>query len=141
MLAPSDLPILRPMLVLAAWTLLVLALIPLARWRAMRRHQLNWDDFRHGESPRVPPEARVPNRALMNLLEVPLLLYVTCLCIALAGQVDAWSLRLAWAYVALRLLHSLIHLTANRVTHRFAAFGISNFVLGAMLLRLLWQLT
>ena len=53
----------------------------------------------------VPPEARVPNRAVMNLLEIPVLFYVVCLGVALAGRTDAWALRLAWAYVALRLLH------------------------------------
>ena len=138
--AAQDLLILRPMLVLACWTLLVLLLVPWVRWRAMRRHGLDWDDFRHGESLRVPPEARVPNRAVRNLLEIPVLVYVVCLGVALAGRTDAWALRLAWAYVALRLLHSLIHLGYNRVTHRLAVFAASNVVLGAMLVRLLWQL-
>ena len=82
----------------------------------------------------------MPNRAVMNLLEIPVLFYVVCLGVALAGRTDAWALRLAWAYVALRLLHSLIHLGYNRVTHRLAVFAASNVVLGAMLVRLLWQL-
>ena len=136
----ADLALLRPVLALVGWTLLVLITIPLARWRAMRRHSLGWADFRHGESPRVPDEARAPNRAFMNLLEAPLLFYVTCFCALLAGRVDAWALGLAWAYVALRVLHSLVHLSYNRVSHRLVVFTLSNLVLGAMLARLLWPL-
>ena len=136
----SDLSILRPVLVLALWTLLVLLAIPWARWRAVRTHGLGWEDFRHGESDRVPSAARGANRAFMNLLEVPLLFYVACLAALLAGRADAWALRLAWTYVALRVLHSAIHLSYNRVSHRLAVFALSNLVLGAMLVRLLWQL-
>ena len=138
MSAAADPSILRPVLALVAWTLLVLLMLPVARWRAARRYGLGWDDFRHGESARVPPEARVANRVFMNLLEVPLLFYVTCFSAVLAGRADAWALRLAWTYVVLRVLHSLIQLGYNRVTHRFVVFALSNVVLGAMLVRLLW---
>jgi hypothetical protein len=68
----------------------------------------------------------------MNLLEAPLLFYVICLMDAVAGRVDGVVLTLAWAYVALRCLHSLIHLTYNHVIHRLVAFAASNGVLGAM---------
>ena len=42
---------------------------------------------------------------------------------------DAAGLALAWAYVACRALHSLIHLTYNNVLHRLAAFAAGNVVL------------
>jgi hypothetical protein len=41
-------------------------------------------------------------------------------------------LGLAWSYVALRVVHSLIHITYNRIVHRFAAFAMSNAALLAM---------
>ena len=50
------------------------------------------------------------------------------------------AVTLAWAYVGLRLLHSVIHLTYNRVLHRAAVLGLSNFVVVALLLRLAWQI-
>ena len=42
---------------------------------------------------------------------------------------------MAWTYVGLRALHSLIHLTYNNVIHRLLTFGISNFVLAAVWIR------
>jgi hypothetical protein len=50
--------------------------------------------------------------------------------------VDAAGLALAWAYVACRALHSLIHLTYNNVLHRLAAFAASNVVLLVIWIRL-----
>ncbi|WP_298434028.1 MAPEG family protein [Ottowia sp.] len=137
---PAALRIFQPVLVLALWTMLVLLLIPLARISATRRGAVGLQDFSHGESARVPPATSLPNRAFMNLLEVPVLFYVACIVAFLAGRVDGLAVALAWGYVGLRLVHGLIHLTYNRVTHRFAAFGLSNFVLLALLLRLAWQI-
>jgi hypothetical protein len=68
-----------------------------------------------------------------NLFEVPVLFYVLCLALALtqlASSFDVWG---AWGFVLLRALHSLIHLTYNRVMHRFMAYAAST-----VLLFLLW---
>ncbi|MFT4193203.1 MAPEG family protein [Ottowia sp.] len=129
-----------PMLALMVWTMIVLLLILLARVRAVLAGKVGIQDFSHGESARVPPEANLPNRAFMNLLEVPLLFYVLCLMLVLAQQVDGTAVALAWAYVALRGLHTLIQLSYNRVLHRLLAFALSNAVLIVMLLRLAWAL-
>ena len=118
-----------PMAALAALTFAVLLLIPVRRFRAGRAGQVAYDDFRYGESARVPPEVALPNRNLMNLLELPMLFYVACLAGYAADRVDAAALTLAWSYVGLRLAHSAIHLTYNRVRHRLLAFAASNVVL------------
>ena len=68
----------------------------------------------------------------MNLLELPVLFYVVCLLIFTTGQGAALQVGLAWAYVALRVVHSLIHLSYNHVYHRLAAFVVSNGVLAAL---------
>jgi hypothetical protein len=52
------------------------------------------------------------------------------------GAVDAAAIALAWAYVAARALHSLIHLTYNNVFHRLAAFAASAVVLLVIWIRL-----
>jgi hypothetical protein len=127
--------ILYPMFALAAWTALVLLLIPLVRVRAGIRSEVAVDDFKYGESAAVPPHVSVPNRNYMNLLEIPVLFYVVCLLLQASGGATPAMLRLAWAYVILRIVHSLIHLTYNRVVHRLAAFAISNVALV-----LLWML-
>ena len=65
----------------------------------------------------------------MNLLEAPLLFYVASLMYFVAGRVDQTTLTVAWIYVALRAIHSLIQVTYNNVFHRLAAFASSNVVL------------
>ncbi|SDS69139.1 MAPEG family protein [Pseudomonas oryzae] len=129
--------ILAPMLALIGWTLLVLLLIPWRRFRAAFAGRVSAEDFRFGESPRVPPEVSLPNRNLQNLLEVPLLFYVLCLVGYLTRQIDLVALGLAWGYVGLRVLHSLVHLTYNRVFHRFLVFAASNLLLAILWARLL----
>ena len=64
-----------------------------------------------------------------NLFEMPVLLYVALGVAHATAQVSPLVLGLAWGYVALRVLHSYIHCTYNRVMHRFYAFLASNVVL------------
>ena len=137
---PAALRIFQPVLVLALWTMLVLLYMFMSRLRARRQRTVDWHDFSYGESARVPVATSLPNRAFMNLLEVPVLFYVACVVAFAAGRVDGLAVALSWAYVGLRLLHGVIHLTYNRVLHRAAVFGLSNFVVVALLLRLAWQI-
>lgn len=126
-----------PVVALVLWTFAVLLLVPKARFKAARARQVRAADFAFGESESVPPETRLPNRNYMNLLELPVLFYVACLVVYVIGKVDAWSLGLAWLYVALRIAHSLVHLTYNHVIHRMRAFALGYFVLLALWIRIL----
>lgn len=137
---PSTSPIFVPMAVLAIWTMLVLLLIPVARFRAGRQGQVNFGDFRYGESERVPDAVRLPNRNFMNLLEVPVLFYVVGFMAFLTGHVDALMTGLAWLYVALRMGHSVVHLGYNNVAHRLVVFAVSNVVVVVMLWVQLYRL-
>ena len=121
--------ILFPVVALATLTFAVLLLIPVRRFRAGAAGLVVFDDFRYGESARVPPDVALPNRNMMNLLELPVLFYVACLTYYVADCVNGTALVLAWAYVGLRLAHSAIHLTYNRVRHRLIAFAASNLAL------------
>lgn len=121
--------LLYPMFALAAWTLLVLLLIPIARARSARRREIGIDDFKFGESPAVPPEVSIPNRNYMNLLELPMLFYVVCIVLYVTAGASTAAIALAWAFVVLRVAHSVIHLTYNRVVHRLAAFTAANITL------------
>lgn len=53
-----------------------------------------------------------------NLFEVPVLFYAVCCSLAITDLVTPLQVALAWSYVTLRAVHSLIHVTYNRVTHR-----------------------
>ena len=136
----NDLNVLLPVMVLVGWTLFVLVIIPWRRFGAAFKGQVTELDFRVGESRRVPAEVSLANRNFMNLLEAPLLFYVVCLVYYVSGAALANFVPLAWIYVAFRVIHSLIHLTYNRVRHRMLAFAASTLVLiimWSMLLRAL----
>jgi hypothetical protein len=121
---------------LVALTFAVLLLIPYVRFKAARGGLVAADDFKFGESGRVPGHVSVPNRNLMNLLELPLLFYIACLTLYVTKTVDQASLYLAWLYVALRAAHSLVHLTYNKVFHRLSVYAASNVVLAMIWIRL-----
>lgn len=67
-----------------------------------------------------------------NLFEVPVLFYVLCIALVANGGSTPGFVTAAWAYVALRSLHSLIHVTYNRVMHRFLVYVASTLLLFAM---------
>lgn len=125
-------PILGPMGALAFLTFGVLLNIPIRRFAAAATGRVRRDDFKYGESPNVPGSVSIPNRNYMNLLEAPILFYVICLIALYAGGATKAFVNVAWVYVALRALHSIIHLTYNAVLHRLAVFALSNVVLTAM---------
>ncbi len=67
-----------------------------------------------------------------NLFELPVLFYALCLALIATGMVSAWYVAGAWAFVALRVMHSAIHVTYNRVMHRFYVFTAGMLVLYTM---------
>ncbi len=67
-----------------------------------------------------------------NLFEMPVLFYVLCVALAVNGGSSPGFVTAAWAYVGLRTLHSLIHVTYNRVVHRFLAYVASTLLLFGM---------
>lgn len=67
-----------------------------------------------------------------NLLETPVLFYAVCVCLAVTDAVTMLQLVLAWTYVGLRAVHSFIHITYNRVLHRFVVYTLSTICLFVM---------
>lgn len=74
-----------------------------------------------------------------NLFELPVLFYLALVvAYAIGAGGDAATLALAWAFVALRFLHSIVHCSYNRVMHRFLAYLAGSLVLWLMWARLAW---
>jgi len=67
-----------------------------------------------------------------NLFEVPVLFYAVCLALAIVGGEAQAQIGLAWLFVALRTTHTLIHITYNRVMHRFTVHALSTIVVWVM---------
>ena len=135
----TSLDIIRPAIVLALFTLAILLLMAIRRVRSSQAKETTEDDYRFGESDRVPPSVSVVNRNYMNLLELPVLFYTISLLILILQKSDTVFVGLAWTYVALRIVHSTVHLTYNRVLHRLLIFAASNVVLIVMWLRVLFM--
>jgi hypothetical protein len=75
-----------------------------------------------------------------NLFEMPVLFYVLCLALFMTQSVSQGFIWAAWAYVALRVLHSGIHIGYNNVMQRFSVFALSMWVVGSMWAVFVWQL-
>jgi len=124
-----------PVIVLVLLTMLVLVYTGYKRFDAGFAGRVRAGDFRYGETPNVPADVAVANRNFMNLLEAPVLFYTLCLAAYVTHQVTEWMLGLAWLYVALRIVHTFIHLSYNKILHRFSSYAASNLVLLVMWLK------
>jgi hypothetical protein len=130
-----------PMIALVALTFAVGGLTLKKRLEAAFANRVGPKDFRYGESDRVPADVALPNRNLMNLLELPVLFYVVCLSLFVTRHVTGIDVGLAWAFVLSRLVHTIIHLSSNNVLHRMLAFNAGSLILIALWLRFALALT
>lgn len=131
-------------------------LLPLAGFAAivllvwLRLYQLRLGEMsRRRVSPQSIALAAAKDAALLdtrasdnfrNLFEMPVLFGLGVLAVVAAGVQDGGFVTLAWAYVALRALHSAIQCSYNRVMHRFAVYAVSSLVLFVFWARLGWML-
>jgi hypothetical protein len=128
--------LLAPLCVLVLWTLLVLFWMISQRIPAMKGANL-------------PPEMTVGGRGqdlerllpgklhwsahnYAHLLEQPVIFYATVLGLAVLGQATPLNVGLAWAYVGLRIVHSLWQVFVNTIPVRASLFFLSTFVLAAL---------
>ena len=128
----AHLTVFGPVFALAFWTFIVLNVLGFRRIRAGRQREVIPDDFKLGESDRVPEQVRLANRNYMNLLELPVLFYAVSVIAYATGAVTSAIVATAWLFVVLRVAHSIIHLTTNNVMHRLYVFVAGNTALLAL---------
>ena len=73
-----------------------------------------------------------PAHNYMHLVEQPTLFYAVCFALVLLHAGGGYNPMLAWAYVGLRVLHSLVQMTSNRILYRFTLFALSSLALIAL---------
>jgi hypothetical protein len=127
-----------PVLALVGWTFVMWFWMYATRIPAIQKAQIDMAELSRTGAPLVlPPEvARVADN-YNHLHEQPTLFYALALAAQLAGAADATSVALAWAYVGLRVVHSLVQATQNVIPVRFAVFALASLVLMALLVRTL----
>jgi hypothetical protein len=127
---------LTPVLALIVLSLLVWIWMYATRIPAMQRAGIDPQNARHpGSLDGLPSSARQVADNYNHLMEQPTIFYALVFYIVLAGHTDAFGIYLAWSYVGLRVLHTLIQCTVNNVTMRFSVFALSTLVLMAMAAR------
>src|SRR3954451_9074923 len=116
--------LLAPVVALVAWSLVMYVWMYVARLGAMRRAGISAKGMRgtRGIDGIIPAEANWPAHNYAHLMEQPTIFYAIVLTLVLMGFDHPINVYLAWAYVALRIVHSLIQATVNVVTIRFAVF-------------------
>ena len=126
-------PILAPAAVLVLWSLVMLAWLAATRLPAMRKVGVDLGTLVGGRGADL--QGVIPDRVnwvahnYNHLMEQPTIFYATVVILALNGAGDGLNLTLAWLYVALRVAHSLVQATWNRVIVRFSIFGAATAVL------------
>ena len=128
---PVSTPILAPVVALVAWTMLIWLWMYVTRIPAMSRMRMRLDpDAPRGEQmSQLPASVRWKADNYNHLMEQPTLFYAICLTLALLGLGDGSNLSLAWVYVGLRVLHSLVQVLINRIEVRFVLFILSSLML------------
>ena len=125
--------ILTPALALITWTLIVWFWMYALRIPAMSNAGIEPDDAKHpGSLSGLPSKVRAVADNYNHLHEQPTVFYALVFYSALAGTGSGHLVTLAWAYVGLRVLHSLVQNTVNRVMVRFGVFSLSSLVLVAL---------
>jgi len=82
-----------------------------------------------------PPQVSNPSDNLKNLFEMPILFYTLCIYLYVTATVDWLYLILAWVFVVMRVLHSLMHCTRNVVIVRFGLYATASLALWIMMFR------
>ena len=126
-------PILVPVVALVAWTLVMMFWMVATRIPAMKRAGIDLKTRVGGRGQNLegvlPDEVNWKAHNYAHLMEQPTLFYAIAITLALMGMGEGINYWLAWGYVGLRVIHSLIQATYNRVWHRTLTFALASVCL------------
>jgi hypothetical protein len=129
-------PIFGPAIVLVLWSLFMLGWLAMTRLPAMAKVGVSLGQVvgKRGADLEgvIPDRINWKSHNYAHLMEQPTLFYATVIVLGVMGQGGGLNLKLAWAYVALRIVHSIVQATWNRVAVRFVIFSASTVALLAL---------
>ena len=124
---------LTPVLALVCWTLIVWVWMYATRIPAMQKAKIDPQSAIHpGALSALPADVRVVADNYNHLHEQPTIFYALAIYTHLAGAGGEPAVTLAWAYVALRVVHSFMQIVVKRVMLRFMTFALGSLCLIAI---------
>ena len=129
--------ILQPVVALVAWSLVMWVWLYATRIPAMRAAKVPMDPSLTTAdlNAAIPPQVRWKADNYNHLMEQPTIFYAVALTLAVAGQGDGMNAWIAWGYMGLRVVHSLVQATMNVIMLRWAVFMLASLLLVALTLR------
>lgn len=125
--------ILQPVVALAAWTMVMWFWLYGTRIPALNAAKIDPEELVTDPTVTLdnvlPPQVQWKAHNYNHLHEAPTVFYAVAIVLAMIGQGDGLNAQIGWAYVALRVVHSVIQSTVNKVTLRFGIFALSSFCL------------
>lgn len=127
-------PMLGPVVALALWTAVMWFWMYVTRIPAIMKARMRLDPNapRGEQMAQLPPRVRWKADNYNHLMEQPTVFFAVALALAMLGVSSPLAMGLAWAYVALRIVHSLQQALVNHIPTRFALFSLSSLVLFAL---------
>jgi hypothetical protein len=130
---PIQSPIFAPAIALVLWSLLMLAWLAVTRLPAMAKAGIDLGTVVGARGVNlegvIPDKVNWKSHNYAHLMEQPTLFYATVVILGVTGAGDGMNLTLAWAYVGLRIAHSIVQAVWNRVAVRFTLFSAATVAL------------
>jgi len=129
----QQISILLPVLTLVFWTFIIAMIMAPARFYFLRMKHPQTAAHTKDLKGLLPSWTERVADNYNHLFEQPVVFYVTAISIAIINSIEPLMVQLAWAYVIIRLLHSIVQITFNFVPLRFILFATSWLILGYMI--------
>lgn len=128
--------ILQPVVALLIWSMVMWAWLYATRIPAIVGAKIAMDPTMTSAdlAQKLPAQVRWKADNYNHLMEQPTLFYAVALTLAIVGQGDGLNAALAWGYVGLRVVHSLVQALTNIIMVRFLIFMVSSLVLLALVI-------
>ena len=126
---------LAPVLALILWSLIIWCVMYARRIPAMQKAKIDPDTAKSPDGDwkdKMPLKVQAAAHNYNHLMEQPTIFYALMFYIVLTNGQSSLMGYLAWAFVILRVLHSLVQVSAGKVIVRFALFSLSTIVLIVM---------
>ena len=130
-------PLFGPVIALVLWSFVMWAWMYATRIPAILKYKVVMDPHRSPSEfhAQLPAPVRWKADNYNNLMEQPTLFYAVAITLAILGEADAVNVGLAWLYVGLRVVHSLVQAITNTIVVRFSVFMIASVVLLMLAIR------